>query len=74
VDAALQKNFPIHENLFAQFRVDFFNVFNHINPANPNTGNVDSNGNITNGAGANGEGPPGQASPRQLQFSARIQF
>lgn len=74
VDAALQKNFPIHENLFAQFRVDFFNLFNHINPGNPNTGNVDSDGYITNGQPGNAEGQPGQASPRQLQFSARIQF
>ncbi|HEX5236583.1 MAG TPA: TonB-dependent receptor [Silvibacterium sp.] len=73
-DLALQKNFPIKERLFAQFRMDAFNVFNHINPANPNTGDVESNGNITNGAGGNGSGPVGQASPRQLSFEARIQF
>ena len=76
VDAALQKDFPIHENLFAQFRVDFFNLFNHINPGNPNTGNVDATqgGFITSGQPGNAEGPPGTSSPRQLQFSARIQF
>lgn len=74
VDTSLMKNFPIKERLTAQFRVDFFNLFNHIDPANPNTGNVDSNGNITNGAGGNGVGPVGQASPRQLEFSARLQF
>jgi hypothetical protein len=73
-DLAVQKNFPIKESVFAQFRVDFFNVFNHINAANPNTGNVDSNGNVTNGAGGNGVGQVGQASPRQLTFSARVQF
>jgi hypothetical protein len=73
-DLALQKNFPIKEGVFAQFRMDSFNVFNHINAANPNTGNVDSDGNVTNGAGGNGVGPVGEASPRQLSFSARVQF
>ncbi len=74
MDLAVLKDFPIKENLLFQFRMDAFNVFNHINPGNPNTGNVDSNGNITNGAGGNGVGPVGQASPRQLSFSARVQF
>jgi outer membrane receptor protein involved in Fe transport len=74
VDSSLMKNFAIKENISAQFRVDFFNLFNHIDPANPNTGNVDSNGNITNGAGGNGVGAVGQASPRQLDFSLRLQF
>ncbi|HUY82394.1 MAG TPA: TonB-dependent receptor [Acidobacteriaceae bacterium] len=74
VDTSLMKNFPIKERISAQFRVDFFNLFNHIAAANPNTGNVDSNGNVTNGAGGNGVGQVGQASPRQLTFSARLQF
>jgi outer membrane receptor protein involved in Fe transport len=73
-DLAVQKSFPIKESISAMFRMDAFNVFNHINAANPNTGNVDSNGNITNGAGGNGVGPVGQSSPRQLAFTARIQF
>jgi outer membrane receptor protein involved in Fe transport len=73
-DLAVQKSFPIKESISAMFRMDAFNVFNHINAANPNTGNVDSNGNVTNGAGGNGVGPVGQASPRQLAFTARIQF
>ncbi|GGA72596.1 hypothetical protein GCM10011507_25270 [Edaphobacter acidisoli] len=73
-DLALQKDFPIRESMSVQFRMDAFNVFNHINAANPNTGNVDSNGNITNGAGGNGVGQVGQASPRQLSFMARFQF
>ncbi len=73
-DLALQKNFPIKEHIVAQFRMDAFNAFNHIDAANPNTGNVDSNGNVTNGAGGNGSGPVGQSSPRQLSFSLRVQF
>ena len=76
VDTSLAKNFPIRETLSAQFRVDFFNMFNHINPANPNTGAVDATngGFITNGIGGNNVGTVGQASPRQLEFSAKLQF
>lgn len=66
-DASLQKNFPIHEDILAQFRFDAFNVFNHINPGNPGNTNVDGgNGYIT------GEGPGGN--PRYLMFSLRVQF
>jgi outer membrane receptor protein involved in Fe transport len=77
-DLAVQKNFPIRESISATFRMDAFNVFNHISAANPNGNataiNVDSAATITNGAGGNGVGPVGQASPRQLAFTARIQF
>jgi hypothetical protein len=77
-DLAVQKTFPIKESISAMFRMDAFNVFNHINAANPNGNanniNVDSSANITNGAGGNGVGPVGQSSPRQLAFTARIQF
>ncbi|MHB1700091.1 MAG: TonB-dependent receptor domain-containing protein [Acidobacteriaceae bacterium] len=64
-DMALQKNFPIKENIMAQLRMDAFNAFNHINAANPG-GNIESDGTISGQA-------PG-ASARQLQFSARLQF
>lgn len=78
VDTSLEKDFPIRESLFAQFRVDFFNLFNHIDPANPNGNassiNFDSSSNITNGAGGNNQGPVGASSPRQLSFSLRLQF
>ena len=67
-DLAVQKNFPIHEALTAQFRMDAFNVFNHINAANP-SGNIDSTGTITAGAGG-----VGVTAPRALSFSARLQF
>ena len=73
-DLAVQKNIPIKESISAMFRMDAFNVFNHINAANPNTGNVDSTAFVTNGAGGNGVGPVGQSSPRQLSFSASIHF
>ena len=77
-DLAVQKSFPIKESISAMFRMDAFNVFNHINSANPNGNagqlNVDSSASITNGAGGNGVGPVGQSSPRQLAFTARVQF
>ncbi len=67
-DLAVQKNFPIREAIFAQFRMDAFNVFNHINAALPG-GNIESAGTITAGAGG-----VGVASPRYLSFTARLQF
>ncbi len=67
-DLSLQKNFPIKESLVAQFRIDAFNGFNHINFANP-SGNIESDGSITSGAGVGGS-----SNPRQLQLAARFQF
>lgn len=67
-DLAVQKNFPIKEGIFAQFRMDAFNVFNHINAANPG-GNIESAGTITAGAGG-----VGVSAPRALSFTARVQF
>ncbi len=66
-DLAVQKNFPIHEDLVAQFRVDGYNAFNHINFAVPN-GNIEQGGSITGGPFPTG------TMPRQLQFSLRLQF
>jgi hypothetical protein len=69
-DMALQKNFPIHEEIFAQFRADFFNVFNHDNPGLPGTSIDSGGGQIT------GEALPQVTTPvtRYLQFSLRVQF
>jgi hypothetical protein len=68
-DMAIQKNFPIHEGTFAQFRMDAFNTFNHFNPGNPG-------GNIENGNTISGEQPNSATNPsaRYLQFSLRVQF
>jgi len=68
-DMSLQKNFPIHESIFAQFRLDAYNTFNHINPGNPSSTNTGSDGTITS------EPALGiYTNPRQLQFSLRVQF
>jgi hypothetical protein len=67
-DLAVQKDFPIREVATVQFRMDAFNVFNHINYGLPG-GNIDQDGAI-----GNGPFPDGSSHPRQLQFSFRVQF
>ncbi len=69
-DLSVQKNFNIRERASLQFRTDAFNAFNHINFGLPG-GNIEQNnaGAITSGPGVNGS-----TDPRQLQFSARVQF
>ncbi|MBV8437176.1 MAG: hypothetical protein JOY95_06655, partial [Silvibacterium sp.] len=70
-DLSLQKNVPIHESIVGQFRVDGFNVFNHINPANPGNTNVDQGDSFISGIAGGGNA---FAPPRLLQFSLRVQF
>jgi Carboxypeptidase regulatory-like domain len=70
-DLAVQKNFPIHERLFAQFRIDAYNAFNHINAGNPNgnasTVNIDQGPQYVTSEAVGGR-------PRQLQLAVRFQF
>ncbi|HTX76234.1 MAG TPA: TonB-dependent receptor [Terracidiphilus sp.] len=69
-DAAFTKSFAIWEQVNAQFRMDAFNVFNHINAGNP-SGNIESAGTISGeAAGCVGF----SCGPRQVEFSARIAF
>jgi len=64
-DMSLQKSFNLWEKVSAKFRVDAYNAVNHINPGTPG-------GNIIGTQYITGEAPgPG---PRQIEFSARIQF
>jgi hypothetical protein len=68
----LVKAFTIWEDVVTKFRMDAYNVFNHINPGNPG-GNIESVGTIS--GEASGCGPGGQGcGPRALEFSLRIQF
>lgn len=67
-DLAVQKNFPIREIATIQFRMDAYNVFNHINYGTP-SGNIEQDGAISAGPGVDGT-----TNPRQLQFSLRVQF
>jgi carboxypeptidase family protein/TonB-dependent receptor-like protein len=70
-DMALTKRFTIWEKVSGSFRFDAFNIFNHIAAGNPN-GNVENGGTIT--AGAQGYGESQDFGPRQLEFSAGVQF
>jgi len=67
-DISAVKNFTIHEKYVLQFRTDAYNAFNHINFGNPG-GNIENKGSITSGPF-----PDGGVNPRQLQFTARIEF
>jgi hypothetical protein len=67
-DLSVQKNFPVREIATLQFRMDAFNVFNHINWGTP-SGNIQNFGTINQGPGVDGS-----TNPRQLQFSVRVQF
>jgi hypothetical protein len=71
-DMAITKQFGIWENVSARFRMDAFNVFNHINANNPYNGDIFSNGPIN--SEANGCVPNGDCGPRQLEFSLRLEF
>jgi hypothetical protein len=70
-DMAITKSFGIWESVNAQFRMDAFNVYNHINAGNPG-GNIESTGSI--GGEGGGCGPGNDCGPRQLEFSMRVQF
>jgi len=65
-DMAVVKNFPVRENVRAEFRTEFFNLFNHPNFANPgsNVASPASFGVISNTV----------AAPRILQLALRIRF
>jgi len=68
-DMSLQKNFPIHESLFLQFRFDAYNLFNNINL----NFNSDGSAPVDQGPQYISSMAPG-TNPRQLQFSFRLQF
>jgi hypothetical protein len=63
-DAGLSKNFTLHENWKLQFRGEFFNALNHVNPSNPNTAlNSAQFGRIT-----------GVGTPRVGQLALKLTF
>ena len=72
-DVSIAKNITFHERYTAQFRMDAFNAFNHINLGGPN-GTIDnaSAGSITSGPYP--ASLSGTTNPRQLQFTAHLQF
>jgi hypothetical protein len=70
-DMSISKNLTFHDRYVAQFRMDAFNTFNHINLGNPN-GNVENGGLITGGPYPTSTG--GTTNPRQLQFTLHFAF
>jgi hypothetical protein len=62
----LFKNFQVTERVGAQFRFEAFNVFNNVNPGQPNNC-VDCGGGKITGLAPN-------ATMRQLNFGAKITF
>jgi Carboxypeptidase regulatory-like domain/TonB dependent receptor len=71
-DMAITKAFTIWESVVAKFRMDAFNVFNHINAGNPSNNDIFGTG-IIQGEAA-GCVPNGNCGPRQLEFSLHLQF
>jgi hypothetical protein len=71
-DMAITKQFPLwKERVSGRFRMDAFNIFNHIAAGNP-SGNIESTGTIT--SGGQGYGQSQDFGPRQLEFSLRVEF
>ena len=70
-DMGLTKAFTLWENIAVKFRMDAFNVFNHITAANPG-GSIETGGQITGEGGGCGSG--NDCGPRQLEFSLHVQF
>ena len=72
-DISLMKNVTIHERYTAQFRMDAYNAFNHINFGLPNV-TIDSSTAGTIGGGPFPASTNGTTNPRQLQFTAHLAF
>ena len=70
-DMNITKSFTVWENVVTKFRVDAFNVFNHITAGNP-SGNIESDGTISGEGSGCGAGQ--DCGPRQMEFSLRVQF
>ena len=88
MDLSVTKAFKFRERLTAQFRAEFFNVFNHVNIANPYGGPGGGNG-FTDPSGTGGAGfgfqnstPDvissnavlGSGGPRAIQLGLKIIF
>jgi len=86
VDFSIFKNWTIHERFSAQFRIEFFNIFNHPNLANPYGGVVNSaigndpsvTGTFGCGCGTpdiiNGNPILGSGDGREMQLGLKLSF
>jgi hypothetical protein len=76
MDVSLKKNFKIAERFSFEFQTVFTNVFNHMQPEDPNgyytnTGNLDASNSASFGTVA---GQISNTSPRQMEFGLRVNF
>ena len=82
VDFSVIKRFPISESRNLEFRAEFFNLFNHVNFANPISNlsavaaaSINPNtGQITGGAGDFGRIISASNNPRLIQFALKFTF
>jgi hypothetical protein len=82
VDFSIIKRFPFGEARNIEFRAEFFNLFNHVNFANPisnlnavqsSGGSIDAKGRITN-PGDFGRITSTSNNPRLIQFALKFNF
>ena len=82
VDFSIIKRFPFHESKNIEFRAEFFNLFNHVNFANPisnlnafasSGGSIDANGRIIS-PGDFGRITATSNNPRLIQLALKLNF
>ena len=73
-DLSLSKSFGITERFKGAFRVDAFNVFNHVVMANPGNLCIDCSGPSAGGDAGKITDINGNSTMRQLQFGLRFSF
>jgi len=81
-DFSVIKHFTVTERARVEFRTDFFNLFNHVNYANPisdlnsvpgSGGTLDATGHVTS-PGSFGRIISAASNPRLLQFALKVAF
>ncbi len=75
VDLSVFKNIPIRERIKAQLRIEMFNIFNHINLAQPSARVGSALGQIASTAGASSGQPGiGPGEPFNMQIALKLVF
>ncbi|MGA7340228.1 MAG: TonB-dependent receptor [Terracidiphilus sp.] len=79
IDLSADKTFPLPERGRLEFRTEFYNVFNHPQPGQPqstfNPSNATGFGSIVNTVNTiSPVTPVGSGTPREIQFALRLEF
>jgi hypothetical protein len=72
-DISLFKTFPVNERERFEFRAEFFNAFNHVNPEFANPNNIQENIATENGSAGFGFAQAAR-DPRFIQFALKFYF